>query len=91
MCDCIGVAIVWAGGHPGNVSFTPYTAFRRLAPAGMINVRIHVAVPPVFPGVGQIPGRGWLLFSEGDSRDELGGFESVFPGERDSKRHAVLR
>src|SRR5271165_7236996 len=52
----------------------------RLAPARMINLRVHVREKTIFAGRGQRPRRSWRPFEELDADDRLDPFESVFPG-----------
>src|SRR5262245_57319871 len=62
----------------------------RLAPARMIDLRVHVRVEAVFLRIRDIPGRFRLLVDEPDSDNRLDALESVLPGDHQSNRRAVL-
>src|SRR5208337_3155963 len=65
-------------------------AFLGLAPARMVDVRIHVRIKAVFAGGGLLPGVQRLAAGEADADDRLGALESVLPWNHDAERSAVL-
>src|SRR6188472_1541699 len=51
----------------------------RLAPAGMVHVRVHVRIEPVLLRRRQLPAVHRLSFGEPDLHDRLGALEAVLP------------
>src|SRR4029078_9145829 len=65
-------------------------AFGRLAPARMIDVRVHVRVETVLAGIGVVPRRVRHLVDEADVDDRLDVLEAVLPGDDETDWGAVL-
>src|SRR6266478_6200115 len=65
-------------------------AFLGLAPARVIDIRIHVGIETVFAGSGLLPGVQGLVAGKADADDRLRAFESVLPWNHDAERGAVL-
>src|SRR5215471_988191 len=62
----------------------------RLAPARMIDVRIHVRVEAVLAGIRVVPRRVRHLVDEADADDRLDVLEPVLPRHHEADRRAVL-
>src|SRR5580700_11099691 len=65
-------------------------AFGLLAPTGMVDVRIHIGIEPIFPGRHIIPRSGRLVRREMYLYDRLRGLETILPGNDDAHRSAIL-
>src|SRR5437879_2762187 len=65
-------------------------AFLGLAPARMVDARIHVRIETVFAGSRLLPGVHGLVAGEANADDRLRAFESVLPWNHDAERGAVL-
>src|SRR5712692_386543 len=70
--------------HFGN------TALRRLAPARMVDLRVHVRIEAVLAGGGPVPGGLGLLRRQADLHQGLGALEAVLPRDDHAERRAVL-
>ena len=89
-CHLIGVAVEHERGAALLIEGQADAALGLLAPAGMVDVGIHVGVEAVFVGRLIVPGGGRLLVEEAHGHDRLGGFEAVLPGHHDADGSAVL-
>ncbi len=65
-------------------------AFGLLAPARMVDGRIHVGIETVFVGSRHVPCRLRLAFEEFDFDNRLDALEAVFPWHDQAQRRAVL-
>src|ERR1700680_2804623 len=66
------------------------TALFGLAPAGVIDVGVHVRVETVLTRVRNIPSGRRFILHKADFNDRLNALEPVFPGQHDTHRGAVL-
>src|SRR5262245_47364378 len=90
MCDLLFVAVeherrLLAGKEPGANNSLAF-----LAPARMIDIRVHVGVKAVFVRCELIPKRFWLLSHKLYFRQRLRAFESVLPRNNEAERCTVL-
>src|SRR5207249_11443916 len=85
--NLLGVAVERERRAPAELAETP---LGRLAPARMINRRVHVRIETVLTRRGQIPRGGRLLIGETDLHDRLDALEAVLPGNDEAKWRAVL-
>src|SRR5215218_3895905 len=65
-------------------------ALLRLAPARVIDLRVHIRVEAVLPGLRLLPGRTRLALDETNADDGLDALESVLPGDDQANRCTVL-
>src|SRR5262245_18596707 len=65
--------------------------FRGLAPARMVDFRVHIGIETVFLRLHHIPRRRRLFLDEADLDDGFNAFETVFPWYHDPGRRSVLR
>src|SRR5262245_34970775 len=54
---------------PGEQATLADAPLRRLAPARMVHLRVHVGIEAVLAGVGGLPGDGWLILDQADAHD----------------------
>src|SRR5262249_34542165 len=74
--NLIGIAVEHERLAPAELADAP---LGRLAPARMVDRRVHVRVEAVFLGSGLVPGRLRLLGGQADAHDGLGALEPVLP------------
>src|SRR5690606_11704051 len=83
----IGVAVERKGrAHPQCAN----AALSRLAPARVVDFRIHVRIETVLPRCCQIPGRARLVRVKMDPDDRLPSLEAILPGNHQPKRRTIL-
>src|SRR5439155_23491670 len=70
--------------HLGNAPL------RRLAPARMVDLRVHVRVEAVLTRGGLVPGGLGLLRGQADLHQGLGALEAILPRYHHAERRAVL-
>src|SRR5207244_3206409 len=83
--DLVRIAIEHQRWPPAEVADAP---LGRLAPAGVVDGRVHVRVEAVFVGCRLLPGRLRALGDEADPHDRLGALEAVLP--RDDATNRAL-
>ena len=88
--DLIGVAVEHQCWCPRREQASAELSFARLAPARVIDFRIHVRVEPVLLRRRHVPARERPLVREMDADDRLRALEAVLPRHDDANRRAVL-
>src|SRR5688572_11212659 len=76
--DELAIAVEQARRHPLIAAEQP---FRRLAPARMRDLGVHIGPEAVFAALDLFPEADGTAVGEGDAGDRLAGLEAVFPRE----------
>lgn len=88
--DLVRVAVERQRGLPRREQARADAPLGLLAPAGMVDGRVHVRVETVLGGRGPVPGRRRHPLGELDPHDGLAALEAVLPGHDQPQRRAVL-
>src|SRR4030067_1356004 len=85
--DLVGVAIEWQRRTLSEFAETPLLG---LAPARVIDCRVHVCIETVLTRRGLAPAGGRLLLGETDTHDRLAALQPVLPRHHQPQRGAGL-
>src|SRR5512138_850431 len=88
--DFLLVAVEHQRGYARVEETAADPAFASLAPARVVDIRVHVRVEAVLVRGGEIPRCRRLPLRKADLDDRLDSFEAVFPGHDEAQRCAVL-